>query len=71
MKTPRIDSNELKKHFKQTKIATLEELKKFLGTDVDVTIFRKLREQQYQSSYSHRGKYYTLKRIANFNSEGL
>ncbi len=71
MKTTRIDSNDLKKFFKQTKIATLDELKKVLGSEVDVTIFRKLREQQYQSSYSHRGKYYTLERIAHFDNEGL
>ncbi|MEK9165998.1 MAG: hypothetical protein AAB525_04055 [Patescibacteria group bacterium] len=71
MKTQKIDSDELKKFFKQTKIANLDELKKFLGTDVAVTIFRKLREQKYQSSYSHRGKYYTIDGIGNFNTEGL
>ena len=62
MKTPRIDSNDLKKFFKQTKIATLGELKKVLGTEVAVTVFRKLKEQGYRSSYSHRGAYYTLDR---------
>lgn len=71
MNTQKIDSGELKKFFKQTKIATIDELKKILGTDVAVTIFRKLREQKYQSSYSHRGKYYTIEGIANFNNKGL
>lgn len=71
MKTPRIDSNDLKKFFKQTKIATLGELKKVLGTEVAVTVFRKLKEQGYRSSYSHRGAYYTLDRVAQFNNQGL
>lgn len=71
MKTPRIDSNDLIKFFKQTKIATLDELKRVLGTEVAVTVFRKLKEQQYRTSYSHRGKYYTLDGVAQFNEQGL
>jgi hypothetical protein len=71
MKTPKIDSNDLKKFFKKTKIATLDELKRVLGTDVAVTVFRKLKEQRYRTSYSHRGKYYTLDGVAQFNEQGL
>ncbi len=52
-------------------IATMPELKAALGTDVDVTVFRKLRELAYHSSYSHRGKYYTLDAIARFDARGL
>jgi hypothetical protein len=33
--------------------------------------FRKLGELEYLSSYSHRGRYYTLKSIARFTSQGL
>ena len=36
-----------------------------------MTIFRKLEELNYLSSYSHHGKYYTLRSIAHFNSDGL
>ena len=53
------------------KIATMPELKAALGTEVDLTVFRKLRELRYRSSYSHRGKYYTLDEIARFDAIGL
>ena len=53
------------------KIATMPELKAALGTSVDLTVFRKLRELAYRSSYSHRGKYYTLDEIARFDAIGL
>lgn len=52
-------------------IATMPELKAALGTDVDVTVFRKLRELAYHSSYSHRGQYYTLKETVRFDALGL
>lgn len=52
-------------------IATMPELKAALGTAVDLTVFRKLRELSYRSSYSHRGKYYTLDEIARFDALGL
>src|SRR5271157_499685 len=53
------------------KIATLEELKQALGTSVDVTVFRKLRPLDYLTSYSHRGRYYTLREVARFDEKGL
>ncbi|MBA7551591.1 hypothetical protein ES705_44138 [subsurface metagenome] len=53
------------------KIATMLELKAALGTDVDMTVFRKLRELSYRTSYTHRGKYYTLDEIAGFDNQGL
>jgi hypothetical protein len=55
----------------RNKIATLDELKHALGTSVDVTIFRKLKALDYLSSYSHRGRYYTLREIARFDDSGL
>ena len=57
--------------FRRSKIATMPELKEALGTDVDVTVFRKLKELGYRTSYSHRGGYYTLKEISLFNDLGL
>jgi hypothetical protein len=53
------------------KIATLDELKQALGTSVDVTVFRKLKPLDYLTSYSHRGRYYTLREIARFDDHGL
>lgn len=45
---------------RRTTIATMPQLKEALGTDVDMTVFRKLREIGYRTSYSDRGRYYTL-----------
>lgn len=53
------------------KILTINQLKKIIGTQSRMTIFRKLKEFNYITSYSHSGKFYSLKRIANFNSLGL
>ena len=56
---------------RQRKTATLDELKQALGTNVDMTVFRKLAELAYRSSYSHGGRYYTLDEIARFDELGL
>ena len=53
------------------KIATLDDLKHALGTRVDITVFRKLKPLDYLSSYSHRGRFYTLRAIALFDDHGL
>jgi hypothetical protein len=55
----------------RNKIATLDELKQALGTSVDVTVFRKLKPLDYLTSYSHRGRYYTLREIARFDDKAL
>ena len=64
-------SEELRSLLLQSKIATLDELKQALGTSVDITIFRKLKPLDYVTSYSHRGRYYTLREIARFDDKGL
>jgi len=46
-------------------------LKQALGTTVDTTVFRKLKELSYRSSYSHRGRFYTLAEIPQFDPLGL
>lgn len=55
----------------QHKIATLDQLRTALGNAARCTIFRKLAELEYLSSYSHRGKYYTLRSIVRFGPLGL
>jgi hypothetical protein len=52
-------------------MATLGEMKQALGTSVDVTVYRKLKPLGYLASYSHRGRYYTLREIARFDDHGL
>jgi hypothetical protein len=61
----------LRQHLLQAKIATLEELKRALGTQVNLTVFRKLKQLDYLTSYSHRARYYTLRQIARFDADGL
>src|ERR1700730_16983060 len=53
------------------KIAMLEELKQSLGTSSTMTLFRNLKSLGYQTSYSHRGQYYTLVEIPEFDRQGL
>jgi hypothetical protein len=53
------------------KIAMLPELKQSLGTSSTMTVFRKLKSLGYQTSYSHRGQYYTLVEIPEFDRQGL
>ena len=71
MKTSKYQIKAIKLFFDQNKIATFDQLQEALGNPSRCTVFRKLDELQYLSSYSHRGKYYTLKSIARFNSNGL
>ena len=52
-------------------IADLPALKDALGTSADLTVFRKLKSLGYLSSYTHRGRFYTLRTIARFDKDGL
>jgi hypothetical protein len=56
---------------RQRRIATLPQLKRVLGTQAEITVFRKLKELSYHTSYSHRGQFYTLAEIADFDEQGL
>jgi len=71
MNTTKYHLKELKQFFDRHKIATLDQLREALGNPARCTIFRKLSDLQYLSSYSHRGKYYTLISIARFSEPGL
>src|SRR5664279_4186124 len=64
-------SDELRSLLLHYQVATLQQLKLALGTPVDVTVFRKLQPLDYLTSYSHRGRYYTLREIARFDDHGL
>ncbi len=62
---------EIRDFFGAYKIATLDQLKAALGNPARCTLFRKLDQLEYLSSYSHRGKFYTLRSIARFIEPGL
>ncbi|MCP4054830.1 MAG: hypothetical protein GY739_17665 [Mesoflavibacter sp.] len=55
----------------QNKIVTLDEIKNHLNCNVTMTIMRNLKDLSYLSSYSHRGKYYTLGTVPKFSEQGL
>jgi len=71
MKPTIISSNAIKTLLKQNKTATMDELKTALDTRAPATVFRKLKELGYLTSYSHGGRHYTLESIARFNNQGL
>ena len=71
MRTISFDPQLLRKHLLRHKIATLPELKQVLGTSASLTVFRKLKLLDYLSSYTHRGRYYSLREIARFDDVGL
>lgn len=56
---------------RKQKVATLPELTAELGLAARRTVFRKLAELSYRTSYSHRGAYYTLDEVAEFDEDGL
>ncbi len=71
MRPETFHSEELARFLERHTIATLAELKEALGTEVDSTVFRKLKELAYRTSYSHRGRYYTLDALTRFDELGL
>jgi hypothetical protein len=71
MRPPSFSASAIRQFLLRNQIADLRELKQALGASVDVTVFRKLRQLDYLSSYSHRGRYYTLREIAHFDVDGL
>jgi hypothetical protein len=66
-----MDPDRMFRLLREKKVATMPELKEALGTEADMSVFRKLREVGYRTSYSHRGKFYTLEEIATFDAQGL
>lgn len=53
------------------RILTFERIAKALGRPSRITVFRKLARLGGRASYSHRGRYQTLDRIAEYNENGL
>ena len=55
----------------QQKVCTFEQLADALGTRSRMTVFRKLAQLSYLTSYSHRGMYYALESSCQFDGNGL
>ena len=71
MRTAQFHAETLVQLLESRRMATMDDMKRALGTDVNMTVLRKLREIPYLSSYSQRGRYYTLLTVAEFNELGL
>jgi hypothetical protein len=71
MRPSSFDAQTLRQLFHHQPMATLPEMMQVLGTHVAVTVFRKLKLLDYVSSYSHRGRFYTLREVARFDDRGL
>src|ERR1700722_12927123 len=61
----------LRQFLRKNRIAPWAQLKQLLGTKADITVFRKLKELSYRTSYSHRGSFFTLDEIGRFDERGL
>ena len=71
MDRPPLSPHALRALLEKHEIATLEELKQAAGTTSTMTVFRRLKELGYRTSYSHRGKFYTLADTPRFDDDGL
>ncbi len=49
----------------------MSDLCEVIGSSSRMTVFRRLRELEYVSSYTHAGRYYTLYDIARFDTDGI
>lgn len=61
----------LSKLFRRRRIVDRDALFKVIGTQSRMTMFRRLRELEHLTSYTHAGRYYTLPDIAEFDEHGL
>ena len=57
--------------FRRKAIADLQALFTVLETDSRMSVFRRLSDVGYFSSFSHAGRYYTLRSIPQFDHDGL
>ena len=71
MTTPVRYISRLDELFRRKRAALLNDLRAALGTTSRTTVFRILKAVGYFTSYSHAGRYYTLRRIPKFDRWGL
>jgi hypothetical protein len=71
MRTISLPKVRLEEVIERQKMATMAQLKEALGSQLSMTVYRKLNELGYLSSCSHSGRYYTLLHIPEFDRLGL
>jgi hypothetical protein len=57
--------------FRKRRVVTMSDLCEAIGSSSRMTVFRRLRQMEYVTSYTHAGRYYTLYDIARFDSDGI
>ena len=57
--------------FREQKVLTLPRIQRILGTTSRMTAWRHMKELSYVKSYSHRGRYYTLEDIPDWDENGI
>jgi hypothetical protein len=62
---------QLDRIFRRRKVAQLADLRRALKVRSRTTVFFALKKAGYCTSYSHTGRYYTLRRIPQFDEHGL
>ncbi len=70
-KNKRDKIRDLKKAFQKHKVLKIEELFEVIGTTSKRTVNRYIKELEHLTSYTHKGRYYTLREIVEFDAHGL
>lgn len=63
--------NSIRNLLVDSKISSIDEILEVSEADTRMTAFRILKTLDYLSSYSHRGSFYTLREVADFDENGL
>ena len=71
MMIEKYSARDLEVYLKKNKVARIADLMNTIGTKSRNTVLRKLNELGYETDYSHNGIFYTLKRLCEFNENGL
>jgi len=71
MNKEKYKASDLSKLLSKQIVATMDELRSSLKTNVGLTVLRKLKQLGYITSYSNQGRYYSLERLAEFDENGL
>jgi hypothetical protein len=71
MRPEEYNTSRLVEWIEKERILTLDRVATALGRPSRVTVFRKLAQLGGRASYSHRGGYHTLDRIADYDDNGL
>lgn len=71
MMRSKLAKSALSRLFAGKKLATLMDLKHALRTKSTMSVFRHLKPMGYLTSFTHRGRYYTLETTPEFDANGL